>query len=189
MRRLWAKCGGLCRVDEDTTLKKDLRWVRLQTRSVDLRKIPRVVQVSDEELKYDVSIVVEEEWDEEMQLGKFFGQNGYLDDRRWYSEVVRNTSLVFDSNKTTNDVGDSISKFKPSKEPSRRPWRETEDKREKVSYALGGRLAQNEVKGYKGIDKSTSLLSANQNVDSQNALKELLKSAEGDIFRRANKAL
>lgn len=34
------KCGGLRRVDENTSSLKDLRWARIQTLKTDFRKIP-----------------------------------------------------------------------------------------------------------------------------------------------------
>lgn len=84
------KCGGLSRIDENTSSLTDLTWVRFLTVKTDLRLIPRAVRVSDGELNYQVALVVEEDQDENMGSVDRNGQKKVPGRNKWFFD--QNTS-------------------------------------------------------------------------------------------------
>lgn len=79
------KCGGLNRIDENTASLKDLRWAHFLTVKTNIRLIPRAVKISDGELSYQVSLVLEDDWEESVVSVYHLHRQNNRDQGKWFS--------------------------------------------------------------------------------------------------------
>lgn len=109
----------------NTNSVKDLCWARIPTLKTNLGQIPRVLQVSDGELRYWVSIIVEKEWDTNMQE-----RSSHRNASRWkekrFSEQKLYSDMAYLPDKTIIAIPDSNSNLFLDEEESRRSLRDGE---------------------------------------------------------------